>query len=174
MSFVDAAQAHGRKTGQIKLHSAADFEPMRRAGWLAAEALDLLTPMVKPGVMTAALDQFAFQFGMDHRAYPAPLGYRGFRKSICTSINHVVCHGIPDNKPLRHGDIVNIDVTFILDGWHGDSSRMYIVGEAPRRAGDPAFLVASSAKIRRELGWEPRHPDLEDIVASAWRWRAPS
>ena len=134
MSFVDAAQAHGRKTGQIKLHSAADFEPMRRAGWLAAEALDLLTPMVKPGVMTAALDQFAFQFGMDHRAYPAPLGYRGFRKSICTSINHVVCHGIPDNKPLRHGDIVNIDVTFILDGWHGDSSRMYIVGEAPRRA----------------------------------------
>ncbi len=134
MTFIDASLANGRKTGQIKLHGAAAFEAMRKAGWLAAEALDLLTERVKPGVTTAALDDFVFQFAMDHKAYPAPLGYRGFRKSICTSINHVVCHGIPDNKPLRDGDIVNIDVTFILDGWHGDSSRMYLVGEAPRRA----------------------------------------
>ena len=71
---------------------------------------------------------------MDHKAYPAPLNYRGFRKSICTSINHVVCHGIPDAKPLREGDIVNIDITLIVDGWHGDSSRMYHVGEVSRRA----------------------------------------
>jgi methionyl aminopeptidase len=71
---------------------------------------------------------------MDHQAYPAPLFYRGYRKSICTSINHVVCHGLPDDKPLREGDILNIDVTLIVDGWHGDSSRMYVAGEAPRRA----------------------------------------
>ena len=134
MTFVEANQMRGRKSGQIKLHKPADFEPMRKAGQLAAEALDLLTPMARPGVTTAEIDKFVFDFAMDHRAYPAPLGYRGFRKSVCTSLNHVVCHGIPDNKPLRDGDIVNIDVTFILDGWHGDSSRMYIVGAAPRRA----------------------------------------
>ena len=134
MTFVDAASARGRKTGHIKLHGPEAFAGMRKAGFLAAEALDLLVERVHPGVTTAALDEFVFQFGMDNRAYPAPLGYRGYRKSICTSINHVVCHGIPDTKPLRDGDIVNIDVTFIHDGWHGDSSRMYLVGETPRRA----------------------------------------
>jgi methionyl aminopeptidase len=134
MTFVDATSSRGRKTGQIKLHGPAAFASMRKAGHLAAEALDLLVERVAPGVTTQALDEFVFQFGMDHNAYPAPLGYRGYRKSICTSINHVVCHGIPDNKPLRDGDIVNIDVTFIVDGWHGDSSRMYLVGAVPRRA----------------------------------------
>ena len=88
--------------------------------------------MCKPGVTTDFLDAMVFDFAMAHGAYPAPLDYRGYRKSICTSINHVVCHGMPDRKPLKEGDIVNIDVTFIVDGWHGDSSRMYIVGEAPR------------------------------------------
>ena len=134
MTFVDASLSPGRKTGQIKLHGPADFEGMRKAGRLTAEALDMLVDEVRPGVTTQRLDDLAFQFAMDHGAYPAPLDYRGYRKSICTSINHVVCHGIPDDKPMREGDVVNIDVTLIVDGWHGDSSRMYGVGEIPRRA----------------------------------------
>ncbi len=134
MSFVDAELAPARKTGQIKLHGPDAFEGMRKAGHLAALALDIMAEHVKPGVTTDALDRLAFDFAMDHKAYPAPLGYRGYRKSICTSINHVVCHGIPEAKPLREGDIVNIDVTLIVDGWHGDSSRMYGVGEVNRRA----------------------------------------
>jgi methionyl aminopeptidase len=89
---------------------------------------------VEARVTTSALDKLAFEFAMDHGAYPATLFYRGYTKSICTSINHVVCHGIPNDKPLRDGDIVNIDLTLILDGWHGDSSRMYYVGDVPRRA----------------------------------------
>ena len=107
---------------------------MRRAGRMTAECLDMLTDYVKPGVTTEFLDKLAFDFIRDHGAYPACLHYRGYTKSICTSINHVVCHGIPNDKPLRDGDIMNIDVTLILDGWHGDSSRMYYVGEVPRRA----------------------------------------
>ncbi len=134
MTFVDAASAKGRKTGHIKLHGPEGFAGMRKAGRVAAEALDLLAERVQPGVTTAELDDFIFGFAMDRRVYPATLGYRGYRKSICTSINHVVCHGIPDAKPLRDGDIVNIDVTFLVDGWHGDSSRMYLVGDVPRRA----------------------------------------
>jgi methionyl aminopeptidase len=134
MTFVDSAELQSRKSGHIKLHGPEDFAAMRKAGALTAEALDLLCERVRPGVTTAALDKFAFEFAMDHKAYPAPLHYRGYRKSICTSINHVVCHGIPDDKPLRDGDILNIDVTLIVEGWHGDSSRMYVAGEAPRRA----------------------------------------
>jgi methionyl aminopeptidase len=134
MTYVDAATAPLRKTGQIRLHSAADFEGMRRAGRLVAEALDMLVEHVQPGVSTERLDKLVFDFAMDHGAMPATMMYRGYRKSTCTSINHVVCHGIPNEKPLRDGDIVNIDVTVILDGWHGDSSRMYLVGEVPRRA----------------------------------------
>ena len=134
MPFVDATATAGRKTGEIKLHGPDGFAGMRRAGRLTAEALDLLVPLVKPGVTTEALDRRIFEFAMDHGAYPAPLMYRGYRKGICTSINHVVCHGIPNDKPLRDGDIINIDVTLVLDGWHGDSSRMYLVGDVPRRA----------------------------------------
>jgi methionyl aminopeptidase len=134
MTFVDAATAASRKTGEIKLHGPEAFEGMRRAGRLTAEALDLLVDHVRPGATTEALDKLIFEFAADHGAYPAPLMYRGYRKGICTSINHVVCHGIPNEKPLRDGDIVNIDVTLVLDGWHGDSSRMYLVGEVPRRA----------------------------------------
>ena len=134
MTFVEAAEAPSRKTGQIKVHGPDDFAAMRKAGRLTAEALDMLVGYVEPGVTTLALDKICFEFAMDHGAYPAPLNYRGYRKSICTSINHVVCHGIPDDKPLRDGDIVNIDVTLIVDGWHGDSSRMYNVGNVPRRA----------------------------------------
>jgi methionyl aminopeptidase len=134
MSYVEAAASPLRKTGQIKLHGPEGFAGMRKAGQLVAEVLDLLTPMVRPGVTTDELDQFVFEFAMDRGALPATLMYRGYSKSICTSINHVVCHGIPNDKPLREGDIVNIDVTLILDGWHGDTSRMYSVGEVPRRA----------------------------------------
>jgi len=134
MTYVDAATAPLRKTGQIRLHGAEDFAGMRRAGRLVAEVLDMLAAHVQPGVTTERIDKLVYDFAMDHGALPATLMYRGYRKSVCTSINHVVCHGIPNEKPLREGDIVNIDVTVILDGWHGDSSRMYLVGEVPRRA----------------------------------------
>ena len=134
MTFVDALEAPGRKTGQIKLHGEAAFAGMRKAGQLTAEALDMLTAHVRPGVTTEEIDRLVFDFAMAHAAYPAPLDYRGYRKSICTSLNHVVCHGLPDQKPLKDGDIVNIDVTLIVDGWHGDSSRMYLVGDVSRRA----------------------------------------
>jgi methionyl aminopeptidase len=134
MSYVDAVLAPQRKTGQIKLHGPAAFEGMRRAGRLAADCLDMLDSEIRPGVSTEKIDRLVFDFALAHKAMPATLMYRGYRKSTCTSINHVVCHGIPNDKPLREGDIVNIDVTLILDGWHGDSSRMYAVGAIPRRA----------------------------------------
>ena len=134
MTFVDSALLHGRRNGHIKLHGPEAFAGMRKAGALTAQALDLLVERVRPGAPTAALDKFVYEFARDNGAYPAPLNYRGYRKSICTSINHVVCHGIPDEKPLRDGDILNIDVTLIVDGWHGDASRMYVAGEPPRRA----------------------------------------
>jgi methionyl aminopeptidase len=133
-SFIEAAAAPLRKTGAIKLHNAEDFAGMRRAGRLTAEALDMLVEAVKPGVTTDALDKMIYEFAVDHGAYPATLFYRGYTRSSCISLNHVVCHGIPNDKPLREGDILNIDVTLIVDGWHGDSSRMYGVGEVPRRA----------------------------------------
>jgi methionyl aminopeptidase len=123
-----------RRVTEAPLYGPEAFAGMRRAGRLTAEALDLLAEHVRPGVTTEFLDKLVFGFAMDHGAYPAPLLYRGYPKSICTSINHVVCHGIPNDKPLREGDLVNIDVTLILDGWHGDSSRMYFVGEVARRA----------------------------------------
>jgi methionyl aminopeptidase len=94
----------------------------------------MLTDEVKVGVTTDRIDRLVFEFAMDHNATPATLMYRGYRKSTCTSVNHVVCHGIPSEKPLKDGDIVNVDVTLILDGWHGDSSRMYTAGAIPRRA----------------------------------------
>ncbi len=117
----------------IPRHGPPAFAAMRKAGQLAAAALDMLTPHVKPGIKTETLDEMVMAFAVEHGAYPAPLNYRGFPKAICTSINHVVCHGIPGPKPLQDGDIVNIDVTLIVDGWHGDTSRMYAVGTIKRR-----------------------------------------
>jgi len=134
MNYVDAATAPLRKTGQIKIHGSEAFAGMRKAGRLTAECLDMLVPAVVAGITTDHIDRLVFEFAMDHGALPATLMYRGYTKSTCTSINHVVCHGIPNDKPLKDGDIVNVDVTLILDGWHGDSSRMYPVGEIPRRA----------------------------------------
>lgn len=118
---------------KIKIHGPEAFEGMQKAGQLAAQALDLMVEYVAPGVTTEYLDKIAFEFAMDHNAVPAPLHYRGFPKSICTSPNHVICHGIPGPKELKDGDIVNIDITLILNGWHGDSSRMYPVGQIKRK-----------------------------------------
>src|SRR6195256_4971678 len=117
------------RSGQIKLHGPDAFEGMRQAGALGAATLDFITPYVRPGIATGELDRLCHRFIVDHDAIPAPLNYRGFPKSVCTSINHVVCHGIPGDRRLMDGDILNIDVTTILDGWHGDTSRMFFVGE---------------------------------------------
>ncbi|WP_448585845.1 type I methionyl aminopeptidase [Thermaurantiacus sp.] len=119
---------------RIVLHEAADFEGMRAAGRLAATVLDRLVPHVRPGVSTLALDRLAYQFILEGGGVPATIFYRGYSHSLCTSVNHVICHGIPSEKPLREGDIVNIDVTVVLDGWHGDTSRMYFVGQPPLKA----------------------------------------
>ncbi|MDP6353228.1 MAG: type I methionyl aminopeptidase [Alphaproteobacteria bacterium] len=131
---MDEGDLDGRSRRTIKLHGIDAFAGMRRAGRFAAELLDFITPHVKPGVTTAELDRLCHDYTADHGAVSAPLGYRGFTKSICTSINHVVCHGIPGDRKLAKGDIVNIDVTPIVDGWHGDSSRMYWAGEVSRKA----------------------------------------
>lgn len=134
ITYVDAETKSRRTAGIIPIHAEAGFAGMRKAGRLTAEALDLLVDHVKPGVTTAALDRLAYEFARDHGAIPATLFYKGYRHSLCTSINHVVCHGIPDERPLREGDIVNIDLTLIVDGWYGDSSRMYPIGEISRKA----------------------------------------
>jgi methionyl aminopeptidase len=123
------------RTHAIKLHGPEGFDGMRRAGRLAAQCLDLLVPHVQPGVSTEALDDIAREFILDHGALPACLGYKGFTRTVCISPNHVVCHGIPGPRTLREGDIINIDVTLIVEGgWHGDTSRMYGVGEVSPRA----------------------------------------
>ena len=118
----------------IKLHAPADFEGMRAAGRLAAEILDRIAGEVRPGVTTGALDDIIREDICAHGATPATLGYRGYTKSSCISINHVVCHGIPGPKVLADGDIANIDVTVIVDGWFGDTSRMYVAGTLGRKA----------------------------------------
>ena len=120
MTNVDKTKARLTKDG-IRLYEAGDFAGMHKAGQLAAEILDRIAEHVVPGTTTGALDKAAFDFIMDHGATPACLNYRGYPASICTSINHVVCHGIPNDKPLKNGDIVNVDITTIVDGWHGDS-----------------------------------------------------
>ncbi len=131
MSNLDLASI---RDAQIELHGPEAFEGMRRAGRLAADVLDLLVDEVKPGVSTDALNDFIFDFAETHDAIPATLNYRGFPKSSCISLNHVVCHGIPGKRVLKEGDVLNIDVTFIVDGWHGDSSRMYGAGKISRAA----------------------------------------
>jgi methionyl aminopeptidase len=122
------------RDGTIKLHGEVGFAGMRKAGRLAAEILDALAPLAVPGAATADLDAVVRQMTLDAGAVPATLGYRGYTHSCCISINHVVCHGIPSERTLRDGDIVNIDVTPLLNGWHGDSSRMYLVGDVPLKA----------------------------------------
>ena len=134
-TYLEAANAPMKNTGQIKLYSSEDFDGMRKACQLTAACLDEVAKMVEPGLPTSEIDKFVYEYGRDHGAVPATLNYRGYPCSSCISLNHVVCHGFPGSKPLRNGDILNVDITFILDGWHGDSSRMYIAGK-PKRAAE--------------------------------------
>lgn len=130
MNDTQALRAQRPDNPSVAIHGPDEFAAMRKAGRLAAEVLDFIAPHVVPGVTTGELDTLCHEFIVDRGAIPAPLNYRGFPKSICTSVNHVVCHGIPnDAKKLGNGDIINIDITVILDGWHGDTSRMFFVGD---------------------------------------------
>jgi len=136
MTHYVAAASKGadRRTGAIKLHGAEDFAAMHIAGQVTASVLDALADIVQPGVSTEAIDVFAHDAIVAAGAVPANIGYRGYAHTSCISINHVVCHGIPGARTLKDGDIVNIDLTSIVDGWHGDSSRMYLVGEVSVKA----------------------------------------
>jgi methionyl aminopeptidase len=127
-------EQQGGESRRITIHKPEDFAGMRRAGKLAAETLDMITAHVRPGISTGEIDKLCHDYMVERGAIPATLGYRGYTKSSCTSVNHVVCHGIPGDRVLVDGDIINIDVTVILDGWHGDSSRMYVAGEASTKA----------------------------------------
>jgi methionyl aminopeptidase len=131
MQYPEPAGTHWKSdsAGSVSVKTTAEAEAMRVAGRLASEVLDMIGPQVVPGVSTDELDRICHDFIVDvQKAVPAPLGYRGYPKSICTSVNHVVCHGIPGDRKLRQGDVVNVDVTVIKDGFHGDTSRMYTVG----------------------------------------------
>jgi methionyl aminopeptidase len=147
INYVEAAVAPLRNDGQIKLHTAEDFAAMRKAGRLVAECIDAVEAIIEPGLPTIEIDRFIYDFARSHDALPATLGYKGYMNSTCVSINHVVCHGIPSDKPLRDGDIANIDVTLIVDGWHGDSSRMVKVGEV-KRAAERLIDVTYEAMMR--------------------------
>ncbi|WP_207476306.1 type I methionyl aminopeptidase [Arenibaculum pallidiluteum] len=162
MTRTEEAQADD-SDAKIRIYGIEDFEGMRRACRLAAASLDFITPHVVPGVTTARLDELLETYIRDHGAVPAPLGYRGYPKATCISTNHVVCHGIPGDKRLQNGDILNIDVTVILDGWYGDTSRMYLSGDVPlkaRRLVDVTYeaLMRGVAAVRPgatlgDIGW---------------------
>ncbi len=132
---------------KIRIHGDEAFESMRRAGKLAAETLDFITPRVQEGVATEELNQLCHEFICDHGAVPAPLNYKGFPKSICTSVNNVICHGIPGERKLVDGDILNIDVTVILNSWHGDTSRMFWIGK-------PRLQARILTDVTFEAMWE--------------------
>ncbi|WP_148276508.1 type I methionyl aminopeptidase [Sphingobium sp. SYK-6] len=147
------------RTSAIKLHGPDAFEGMRKAGRLAAELLDAVAPLVRPGVRTSEIDDFVREKTLAAGAVPATLGYHGYQYSCCISLNNVICHGMPGDRVLRDGDILNIDVTPLLDGWHGDTSRMYLVGDVPikaRRLVDVTYeclmLGIEQAKPGKHLG----------------------
>jgi methionyl aminopeptidase len=137
----------------ITLKSPAEIEMMRTAGRLAAEVLDYITPFVQPGITTAELDRLCHDYMVEVQGtIPAPLnyappGHRPYPKSICTSVNHQVCHGVPGDKKLKSGDVVNLDVTVIKDGWHGDTSRMFVVGT-------PSILASRLIRVTYECMWK--------------------
>ena len=143
-----------RNNGQIKLYGEDAFEGMRRAGRLTAECLDAVWNIIEVGRPLADIDDFVRDFAARHGSIPATLNYRGYGYSCCTSLNHVVCHGFPRDRRLREGDIVNVDVTLIVDGWHGDTSRMYPVG-AVKRAAERLCHVTHRALM---LGIEASRP----------------
>lgn len=134
MNTVDADILMPMRTGEIRIHDAEGFEGMRIAGRLAAECLDMIATEVKPGVTTGHVDNLIREFVYDNKAQSATIGYRGYRHASCISLNHVICHGIPGDRAFKEGDIANIDVTVIVDGWHGDHSRMFSAGQPKRRA----------------------------------------
>src|SRR5690625_3069628 len=128
----------------VTIKTPDEIEKMRVAGQLAARVLKMIEPYVQPGVTTEELDRICHDYIVNELdAIPAPLNYRGFPKSVCTSVNHVVCHGIPGDKVLKRGDIINIDATVIKDGYHGDTSRMYYVGE-------PSILAKRLTEVTHE------------------------
>ena len=147
MNYVEANSAPENRTGAIKLYGPEAFDGMRAAGRLAAEVLDHVTPFVEAGITTDELNTICHDFILKNGATPAPLNYRGFPKSICTSINHVICHGIPGPKKLKKGDSLNIDVTVILDGWFGDTSRMFFVDE-------PKLLPKRLCQVTFDAMWK--------------------
>ena len=152
------------RTEPVILHDENGFAAMRKAGALAAEVLDMITEHVTAGITTLELDTICHEYILAHNAIPAPLNYKGFPKSTCISLNHVVCHGIPSEKKLADGDILNIDITVILDGWYGDSSRMYWIGE-------PSVKAKNLCRVTYEclmLGIEAAKPGntLGDIGAA--------
>jgi len=122
------------ETPSIKIYSEDDFKGLKKAGSLAARTLEYIEKLIKPGVKTNFIDEVANKFLNDHGAFSAPLFYRGYTKSICTSINHVVCHGIPSDQTLKEGDIINIDITSILNGYYGDTSKTFSVGNVSTEA----------------------------------------
>jgi len=131
----------------VHIKSPDEIEKMRTAGRLAAEVLEMIGPHVRPGVTTAELDRICHDFIVEEQqAIPAPLNYRGFPRSICTSVNHQVCHGIPGDKVLREGDILNLDITVIKDGFHGDTSKMFCLGE-------PSVLAKRLIEVTNEAMW---------------------
>ena len=136
-----------RRTESIKLYGSDAFEGMRRAGALTARCLDGVSDLILDGTALAQINGFVLDFAVENDATPATLGYKGYQYACCTSVNHVVCHGFPNEKKLREGDIVNVDVTLIHDGWYGDSSRMYVVGK-PKRAAERLVQIAHEAMMQ--------------------------
>jgi methionyl aminopeptidase len=141
----------------VTIHSAAEYAGMRKSGQLAASVLDMITEHVQVGVTTNELNDLCHNMIIQAGAIPAPLNYKGFPKSICTSVNHVVCHGIPEDKPLRAGDIVNVDVTTIVDGWYGDTSRTFWVGDK----------IPKSAQILTQVTYDAMMLGIEQVRPGA-------
>ena len=125
------------------------FEKMHVAGKLAAQTLDMITEYIKPGISTDKIDQLCYEFIRDNRGYSAPLFYRGFKKSLCTSLNHVVCHGIPSDRILDDGDILNVDVTAIVENYYGDTSRMFCVGKTSVKANN--LIIATYEAMMKAI-----------------------
>ncbi|KIN70174.1 Methionine aminopeptidase [Sulfitobacter noctilucicola] len=141
------AAKNARRSASIKLYGPDAFEGMRRAGSLTAACLDGVADLIRANVPLAEINTYVLDFAAAHNATPATLGYQGYKYACCTSVNHVVCHGFPNEKKLREGDIVNVDVTLICDGWYGDSSRMYVVGK-PKRAAERLIKIAHEAMMQ--------------------------
>ena len=140
------------------------FEQIRIAGSLAADTLDEVTNYIKPGVTTSKLDKICYEYIKDNGGYSAPLFYKGFPKSCCTSVNHIVCHGIPGNKYLTEGNIINIDVTAIVNGWHGDTSRMFFVGDVSVKSKN--LVSATYTSMMKAISLIKNGTSLGDIGAS--------